>query len=168
MLNPEIENFFAKRKHTLDMFGLTDEQKQAYPSRLGSESFFVLGDYFEYDTIQNVVFRWGDPRIEEVYGRLIDHEFSLPHLDWIPFIVSTVVYDELWSLYLLPKDFSPETEFNDPDSFVIAPFDENLTAMELQDSCEEGLRHRSVLGRIANRYVLFTDAVKLSLDSVSE
>jgi hypothetical protein len=154
---------FVKRSLTLDLVGLSDEQKSEGSILLGGSAaeFVTLGDKFNYENVESVVFRWGDAKIEEVFAHLIEHR--LPELPMVlPFTMEAVVGDNLWSLVLQHPEFDPQTAYYSPDLYSIVPFNENLATLEIELIYVPTGTRKQVLGLIANRYVLFEMAVSLT------
>lgn len=152
------EAWFNRRCFTLDLAGLSDEERGEGSVFLGgSQAQYVrLGDTFEWNQIGTLVFKWGDTQVVNVLGNILEHN-DLPEVTHlIPVSVSTIIEDYIWSLTLQEKDFDPEKAGQRGRLYHQLPFE--------SASIEDLLRHHrklAIIGKVGTRWVLFGSGTKI-------
>lgn len=152
----DIESFLSKNL-TLDLVGLSAAQKGEGSIFLGGSAgeYVTPEDDFDYGKIATVVFRWGDPRAEDVFARLNEH-IETPDHRFIAFSPVTVIGNTIWDLTLQDKDWRPEIVYNSDAHYVEIPFTDDHEDKGLQDALSQmGSWGKEVIGKIDSRYVRF-------------
>jgi len=152
----EIENWFNRRRLTLDLAELSDEQRSSGTMLLGGSGteFVKPGDQFDFNQIGTVVLNWGDPKAEKIFANLLEHhDEPIPEL--IPFSVSTVIGSDLWSLVLQDKDFDPSTAFRDQSQFVITDFLDSSNRKLIDEYLYMPTPRPELLTKIGPRWLAF-------------
>ncbi len=158
----EIHEFFERSRLTLDLAGLTDEERQAGSVFLGGSAaeFVESVENFQYDRIETVVFRWGDDKAKDIFAALLEHIES-PDETILPFTAAAIVGGNIWLLTLQDKDFSTEKAYRTTDDFIEVPFDEEEAEEVLANAMASSAR-KEILGKVGSSYVLFAMATALS------
>ncbi len=115
----------------------------------------------KYNQVNFVVFRWGDPKAKDIFAAILDHRDS-PDPGILPFALSTVIGDDLWSLALQKQSFEPFEVYGDTDLYMQIPFDNMLGRSALEECLARPAPRRPVpLGKVGPRWVLFELGMKL-------
>ncbi len=166
-----VDVWFERRFATLDLAGLTDEERERGSIFLGgiNKKFVVPGDDFEYGQVKEVVFNWGDPKAEAAFAVLLEHDDrpndpqgkSLEH-ELVPFSAATRVKDELWSLTLQRKSFDPAKDYEDPSHYIEIPFDAQAGYQRLKEALNASRPTPQLIGKVGLAWVYFEMGMNIS------
>lgn len=152
----EMPTQFTRRDLTLDMAGLTEEEREEGSILIdGFAAKYVRpGDEFDKKRVGTIVFEWGDPDAIQVFDEMSKVHPDFP--DTFPFHASAVVGDNIWSLAVQHKDFNPDQAFLDRLQYSVVPYDRAMAPGETETFCESPtLRTTRLLGQVGCRWVLF-------------
>jgi hypothetical protein len=164
MSNPidPVESWFERRFATLDMAGLTDAERKSGSIFLGgsAKQFVVPGDDFEYGQVREVVFNWGDPKAEDTFALMLEHDdrpgdTEAEGYDLIPFSAATRLRDELWSLVIQRKSFNPDKDYEDPSHYIQIPFEAEAGYRSLREALDGPRPTPQIIGKVGIAWVLF-------------
>lgn len=145
----------------LDLIGLTDEEKAEGAILLGGNAakFVGIGDQFEYSQVGTVVFEWGDPKAEDIFAVLIEHNDESEEI-FFPFCASTVIGDHIWMLAIQSKKFDPHLAYSSDDQYVVLPFGKAMDPV-LQDYLNRPTPRPELLGMVGQRWVAFECGINI-------
>lgn len=152
-----VESWFRRRHLTLDLAGMTEDERSEGSGLLGGSAvqFVAPEEVFNLSEVSTVVFEWGDPRIEEVFAAMLEHD-DAPNFGLFPFSASAIVGDMVWMLDIQDREFSPERNFRDSSQYVIVPLakDEGTVVIDSVSAMPHPWPER--LARIGTRWVAFS------------
>ena len=165
----DIENRFERKRLTLDLIGLSEEERAEGSSLLGGggAEFVLPGDDFEYNQVGTVVFEWGDPRGENVFAVLLEHD-DTSELGLFPFDASAVIADDIWALSIQDKDFDPKTVYQSQDHYRVLPFDKVSGSESLQAFLALPTPRPELIGKVGQRWVAFESGTSLREKTTSD
>jgi hypothetical protein len=151
----QIEQFLD-RNLTLDLAGLNKNDRQEGSIALGGTmtKFVEPSNDFDYSKISCVVFRWGDPKAEDIFAVLLEHS-NVPDAPVFPFAATTLIARSLWMLALQDKDFDPHTAYRSQEDYCLLPFEELTSQSKLGLYWSLPTPRPQLLGQVGSRYVLF-------------
>lgn len=144
----KVNEFFHRSRLTLDLAGLTDEERQAGSIFLGggAAEFVDSVENFQYDRIGTVVFRWGDEKAEDTFAALLEH-IEPPNDPILPFKTSVVIGTKIWILALQAKDFLPDKAYTSTEEYVEIPFDPEEAEAVITEAIASG-KARQLIGKV--------------------
>lgn len=159
----KTEAWFGRRQLTLDLAKLSNAERAEGSMFLGgSQAQYVAPpDKFEFSEVGTVVFEWGDPRAEDVFASMLEHDDNPNPDHLISFSASTVISDQLWMLALQDREFDPAKAYRSSEDYIEMPFDKDAGEIVLQDFTAMIPTHVQLIGRVGTRWVLFEIGMKL-------
>lgn len=163
---PEAYNWFERRRLTLNLAGLSEEQLKEGSIFLGGSAaqYVVPKDKFEFKNVSTVVFRWGDPKAEDMFAAILEHGDNPDPDHLISFSATTVISDQIWMLALQDKSFDPETAYRSVEDYKEIPFDTDSGETTLREFIALIPTHIQLIGRVGTRWVLFEMGMSLEGD----
>lgn len=158
-MEKEKSGDFPAKPLTLDLAGLSKEELANGSSFLGGSHVEITtpNDTIDYENVDTVVFRWGDPRAIDAFSQITEHRVVSSE-DILPFSASAVIGDQLWHLVAQPKNFTPQNVFASELDYTEVPFTNEEEAMErMAESADT-----PCIGKIGSQYVLFEMAIELN------
>ncbi|MEK7471648.1 MAG: hypothetical protein AAB624_00170, partial [Patescibacteria group bacterium] len=151
---------------TLDMVGLTDSEKSEGSIFMGGSAtrFVSIDDPFDYNEITDVVFRWGDKRVEQVFAALLEHDEE--HPAYLPFTPTAVFRDRAWSLTIQNPGFNPHLTHPSGRGYLVMPDDTEDAVRTLGEWEALKAPMPEMFGKIWTRWVRFSLGTSLSSDSL--
>ena len=156
-VNKKVEDWFGRRRLTLDLAGLSSERRSDASIFLGGSAAEFVGpsDKFEYSDIALVVFKWGDPVMLDIMPQMLEHNDN-PQEDFLfPFSLSTVIDRRLWALAVQDRRFMPALAYASDDYYIEMPYDTERGREQLQDYELSIPTHKQLIGQVGPRWVLF-------------
>jgi hypothetical protein len=163
----KVEEWFERRCFTLDLAGLTEEERKEGSILLGGSAaeFILPSDSFRYNQVRLVVFKWGDKTIDNVIANLLEHE-DTPGREYIPFNLSAVIGDMLWSLTIQDRSFDPSTAYRNESYYTVIPFDEAEGQKALQDHQTLPIPRPELLAKVGFRWFAFEMGTNIRQDAM--
>jgi len=151
-----VEEWLERRRFVLDLADLNEEERTEGSTLLGGSGseFISLSDNFEYSQVKLVVFNWGDKTINNVVANLLEHE-DTPSSQSIPFNLSTVMDDWLWSLTIQNKSFDPLSAYRYHSRYFEIPFDAIKGQESLNDFLSLSTPRPELIAKVGLRWVIF-------------
>ncbi|MEI9913858.1 MAG: hypothetical protein WDN66_02530 [Candidatus Saccharibacteria bacterium] len=159
------KDWFNRRRLTLDLVGLSDQERKEGSTMLGGSAaeFVRPGDDFQYSEVHNVAFEWGDEEAKRVFVQMIEHD-DLPEEEaplYLPWSATAVVGDTIWSTALQPKGFDPTQAYESEDHYFVLPYDKEEGLKALQEHTQLSIPRPELLGSIGPRWVAFEMGTEL-------
>lgn len=163
-MDAKVGEFYRRSRLTLDLADLNPSQRQRglMYFRGGETEFVNPNDRFEYDQVRDVVFKWGDEKILDVFANLLEHK-EPPMEGLRPFEVETVIGSQLWDLGLMGKEYDPDLDYDSSDDYTVLPFDQNQAAIILEEIRTMVRPETNKLGKIGTRYVKFEKPIDIGV-----
>jgi hypothetical protein len=152
-----VEDWFEHRRFVLDLAGLNEQERAEGSTLLGGSGseFISRGDSFEYNQVKLVVFNWGDKAVNNVIANLLEHE-DTPSDEYIPFSLSTIMGNQVWSLTIQNAGFVPSEVYSNKAFYWIIPFDAVKGLESLDDFLSRPTpRGADLLAKVGLRWVAF-------------
>ena len=164
-MGQKVEAWFERRRLTLDLAGLDEFQRRSGSIFLGGSAaeFVNPDDKFNYNQVNTIVFRWGDPRAEEVFALMLEHD-DTPGAGFFPFSASTLVGDQLWMVVVQAQEFDPTTAYRSCRDYVALPFDQEAGLAKLEEYLGQPIPRPELLGKVGTRWVAFELGTDLNQD----
>ena len=153
----EVKGWFERRKYTLDLAGLTEEQRRNGSIFLGGSiaKFVEPGDKFEYSEVNTILFSWGDPAAETTIAKMLEHDDNPREEMLFPFSAATVLGNELWHLAVQSRTFVPQLAYRSDDQWFELPYDEERAIQRLEEYMAKSPPSPELIGKVGTRFVLF-------------
>ncbi len=165
----ESQEWFNRRSITLDLYGLSDEERAEGSVLLGGSGAEIvwLGDNFNYKDVTNVVFEWGDPKAEQVFATMLKHN-NPPNEIFLQFTASTIIYDDIWSLVIQDNDFNPKTAFHRPENYFVLPTEKETGNAVLKHFLRLPTPRPELISKIGPRWVVFELGTNLRNEDIAD
>lgn len=152
----EIQSWFERRRLTLDMAGLTEQEREEGSMLLGGSaaSFVSPDEDFDFSHVSTLVFRWGDPKAEEMFAILLEHD-DRPGADFLPFSPSAVAGDMVWSMTLQERGFDPVSVYPSEEYYYVVPYDAETGPFAIEQYLTRPTPRPELLAKIWTRWVAF-------------
>lgn len=155
---------FSRKNIGLDLVGLSNEERLEGSILLGgsAKEFVSLDDKLDFGKIDFVVFEWGDPRAIAVFARLLEHDDRTPSEEevYFPFNASTIIGDEVWSLAVQDKEFTPQLLQNGRGVYEL-PFGKVIGEKMLEEYLKLPTPRPELVGRVGLRWVAFENGTNI-------
>jgi len=156
MSERSAEAWFERRRLTLDIAGLTEQERKDGSIFLGGSiaEFVTPSDDFEYSQINSIVFRWSDSEAQDFIAKMLEHDDNPDESYYFPFGAATVISGSLWHLAVQDRDFDPTSAYFSDTQYFVLPYDSNADD-RLQEYFMLPAPRPQLIGKAGQRWMLF-------------
>ena len=163
-IGEDAESLFERRHLTLDLAGLTTEQRDEASTLLGGSAaeYVTLDEEFLQSQVKTIVFKWGDILAKNTFTQMFEH-LDDSYTMSLPFTPVAVVGDTVWQLVLQDSGWHPDLAYEHDEDYKIIPFDIDEGLKQLTEYVATIPTTVQALGLLVDRYVLFALATDLGV-----